>query len=320
MVRSRFDQFAKTMLDMVLSEVGEVRTQEEIHGEVQAADVLFAPAPGRAAERARLGLLGRMVETACLLEPFHDTPGADAALDCLTKQLTLRRNLVREARKDERGRPAIPRLWILSPGRPVRVLVGLGFRPLAGWPAGVWQAPLLLSTYLVVLRDLPETRDTLPLRLMGAGAAHERALDELKALPSEDWQREVFIPLLLAFRILHPQDLEEPDEELMRYAEQMKALYADWEREVKERGVQEGMKKGREEGLKQGRSELRRLFVDLYQDRFGSLPAPLLAAIEATEDAPTLRAWIALIPRATVDEIAAAVLGGQASRARAGEP
>lgn len=302
------------MLDMVLSKVGEVRTQEEIHGEVQAADVLFAPAPERAAERARLGLLGRMVETACLLEPFHDTPGTDAALDCLTKQLTLRRNLVREARKNDHGRPAIPRLWILSPGRPARVLAGLGFRPLAGWPAGVWQAPSLLSTYLVVLRDLPETRDTLPLRLLGAGAAHERAIDELKALPSKHWQREAFIPLLLAFRILRIQDLEEPDEDIMRYAEQMKALYAQWEREVEERGIQKGVEKGLEKGREEGRGELRKVFVDLYQDRFGSLPAPLLAAVEATEDTSRLRVWIGLLPKVTVEEITAAVLGGNGAR------
>jgi hypothetical protein len=310
--RFRFDQFAKTLLDVALSDVGEVRTQEEIHGEVQAADVLFAPAPGRAAERARLGLLGRMVETACLLEPFHHTPGADAALDCLTKQLTLRRNLVREARKDERGRPEIPRLWILSPGRPGRVLAGLGFRPLAGWPAGVWQAPSLLSTYLVVLRDLPETRDTLPLRLLGAGAAHVRAVAELKALTREDWEQTAFIPLLLAFRIEQPQDLGELDEETMRYAEQLKAVYAEWEREAIARGMEQGMKKGRE--------ELRNVFVDLYQDRFGSLPAELLAALEAMEDSTTLRGWIGLVPKTSAGEIAAAVLGARASREPAGAP
>jgi hypothetical protein len=305
-VRSRFDQFAKTMLDAVLSEVGEVRTQEEIHGEVQAADVLFAPAPGRAAERARLGLLGRMVDSACLLEPFHATPGGDAVLDCLVKQLTLRRNLVREARKNDRGRPEIPRLWIISPGRPEHVLTGLGFGPRAGWPAGVWQAPSLLSTYLVVLRDLPETRDTLPLRLMGAGAALQRAVDELQTLQRDDWERQAIIPLLLAFRILRPQDLREPDEEIMRYAEQMRALYNDWEREVKERATEETLRKG---------------LVKLYEARFRSgVPAALQAAIEATEDGPTLSDWLVLFGTGTADEIAAAVLAGKASPGGAGEP
>jgi hypothetical protein len=98
----------------------------------------------------------------------------------------------------------------------------------------------------------------------------------------------------------------------MRQAEKMKALYAQWEREVEERGIQKGMEKGR--------SELRKLFVDLYQDRFGSLPAPLLAAVEGTEDTSRLRVWIGLLPKATVEEITAAVLGGEESGEPAGEP
>jgi hypothetical protein len=181
-----YDQFAKRALSVLLSPLGEVSTQVEIHGEVQAADVLFLPARDHEAERVRLGLLGRMAENACLLEPFHDTPGANEALDCLTKQLTLRRNLVREARKDGRT-PEIPHLWILSAGRPETVLAGLGFHPLAGWPTGVWQAAPLLSTRLIVLRDLPETRATLPLRLLGAGPTVTRAIAELNALPSSEW-------------------------------------------------------------------------------------------------------------------------------------
>jgi hypothetical protein len=327
-VRARYDQFAKRLLDKALSMVGEVRTQLEIHGEVQAADVWFLPRGGHEAERVRLGLLGRMAETACLLEPFHDTPGGDAVLDCLNKQLTLRRNLVREARKDartdDRRPPDLPRLWILSAGRPESVLAGLCCSPLADWPTGVWQAPSLLATSLVVLRDLPETRDTLPLRLMGSGAALERAIAELDALPAKEWEPRAFIPLLLAFRLRVPQDSIDPahnDEDDMGYAERMEAIYAKWERRIEERGEKKGMRKGMRKGVKKGMEKgkeegLRTALVNVYQARFGALPAALQTVIEATEDAPTLQGWTTLFSTATADEIVAALLpAGQRSGA-----
>ena len=50
-MRTRFDQFAKGLLTKALSAIGEVRTQVEIHGEVQAADVLFLPARDHEVER-----------------------------------------------------------------------------------------------------------------------------------------------------------------------------------------------------------------------------------------------------------------------------
>jgi hypothetical protein len=301
--RIRFDQLAKSMLDEILSTAGEVRTQVEILGEVQAADVLFLPARDREAERKRLGLLGRMAETACLLEPFSDAPGANAALDCLTKQLTLRRNLVREARKNEHGPPEIPRLWILSAGRPMTVLTGLGFRRLAGWPRGVWTAAPLLSTYLVVLRDLPETRGTLPLRLMGSGVALRRALSELNALPREEWEPRAIVPLLLALRIQVFHNLEDPesaDENIMSYLQELKTTFADWERHVFEEGMEKGMEKG-----------LRDALPALYQARLGPMPDELREIIEATEDVSALRSWVTLFGTATADEIAAALLPDQ---------
>jgi hypothetical protein len=265
--------------------------------------VWFLPRAGHEAERVRLGLLGRMAETACLLEPFHVTPGGDEVLDCLNKQLTLRRNQVRDARREDRGPPDIPRLWILSAGRPETVLAGLCCSPLANWPTGVWQAPSLLATSLVVLRDLPETRDTLPLRLMGSGASLRRAMAELDALPEEDWEPRVFVPLLLAFRLHVPQDRidpENPDEDDMGYAEQLEAIYTKWERRIEERGLEKGMEKGREEGL-------RTALVNVYQARFGALPAALRTVIDATEDEPLLQRWTTLFSTATADEIAAAL-------------
>lgn len=303
-VRTRFDQLAKGILGKVLADVGEVRLQEEIAGEVQAADVLFLPAAERATERTRMGLLGRMAETPCLLEPFHDTPGVDAVLDCLCKQLTLRRNLLREARKNDDRPPELPRLWILSSGRPESVLAGLGFAACEDWSAGVWQAAPSLALFLVVLRDLPATRDTLPLRLLGTRATFYRAVTELHALPPEDWEQQALTHLLLAFRREISQDLEEDE---MSYAEEIQAIYDEWDRRVRQQAEQRGREEGREQGL-------RRALLRSYQTRFGTMPEPLRAAIETTEDEDTLLDWVSPFTTGSVEEIAAAVLGTSAAK------
>lgn len=61
--------------------------------------MLFRPVARPAIEPDRVGLLGRMARTSCLIEPFHTTARPGAVLDCIDKHLTLRRKLVRAVRK-----------------------------------------------------------------------------------------------------------------------------------------------------------------------------------------------------------------------------
>jgi hypothetical protein len=302
-MRTRFDQLAKGLLDRALSTAGEVRTQEEIPGEVQAADVWFQPAPGNATARAQLGLLGRIAATSCLIEPFHTTPAAGSVLDCVSKQLTLRRSLVREARRVKGDVPVIPRLWLVSVGRPRSVLSGLRFEPLSGWPAGIWQGPPLLRTYVVVLRDLPATRETLSLRLLGAGRTFWRAVEELRDLPADAWEPHAFFPLLLACRLQIFHDPEEPSEVDMGYAKQLLDIYDDWERRVREQSEERGEQKGIRESIE-----------TCYRTRFGDVPADLHAVIAAMTDVATLRRWMNLCVTAPAEHIADAMLSARQPR------
>lgn len=298
-MRTRFDQLAKNVLETALSPLGEVRTQEEIHGEVQAADVLFRPVAQPAIEPDLVGLLGRMARTSCLIEPFHTTARADAVLDCIDKHLTLRRKRVRAARKAG-DTPDIPRLWVLSAGRPRSVVTGLRFAKLRGWPTGVWEGPPLLSLYLVVLSDLPESRDTLPLRLLAAGKTFWRAANEVRAMPRDQWESQAFGGKLIAYSQDILQNPEEASEEDMRNAVDYQKMYDEWERDVFARGSEHNA---------------RQAITDIYEARFGAVPAALQAAIDAMTDISTLRRWTTLVATATSDEIAAAVLPPRATRA-----
>ena len=73
------------------------------------------------------------------------------------------------------------RSWLLCAGRPDGALVAFRAAPSAGWPRGFYDLGEALPLGLVVLSELDDSDDTLPLRLMGAGATLKAALYALSA-------------------------------------------------------------------------------------------------------------------------------------------
>lgn len=85
---SPFDSLAKDLLEVLLADLGVVEREHEVPSlPAQRADVFFAPDPGAREARAELGVVGMMVEEACLLEPFHDAPSTAEVVSCARKLL-----------------------------------------------------------------------------------------------------------------------------------------------------------------------------------------------------------------------------------------
>ena len=84
MTQSPFDQLAKQYLEEFLSPFGKVERQYEIPGESKFVDVWFVPDRPVSSD---LGILGRMVQTASLLEAFHNCPTRRDVKTCLMKLL-----------------------------------------------------------------------------------------------------------------------------------------------------------------------------------------------------------------------------------------
>ena len=74
-----------------------------------------------------------------------------------------------------------------------------------------------------------------------------------------------------------------------------------WRREAIQEGVQEGVKQGVAHSL-----------VEVYEARFGEMPAELRAAVENTDHEPTLIAWLRLAGTRTAAEVAAAIRSSRA--------
>jgi hypothetical protein len=159
------------MVRAALGTFGVVETETEVSPDAHRVDLWFMPAPARDSAPEHLGLLGRIVHGPSTLELFHKTPSGEVLADCLIKHGGFRHVL------SQRGTPPpVPTQWVISSGRPNRGIDGLWLQRIAGSPPGLYEGPPLLWTRLVVVSELPVARDTLLVRLLGAGAVLKEAI------------------------------------------------------------------------------------------------------------------------------------------------
>ncbi|MCU0687974.1 MAG: hypothetical protein MUF34_37975 [Polyangiaceae bacterium] len=105
----------------------------------------------------------------------------------IVKVVELHDELRRRARRRRESPTAVslPHLWVLTPTLAEGLLGGFGARPRADLAPGCCRLPDELGLTLAVLADLPETPETLWLRLLARGKVQQRALAELAALPDD---------------------------------------------------------------------------------------------------------------------------------------
>jgi hypothetical protein len=304
-VHHPYDQCFKSVMNRRLARRARVALERSVHVPPQRIDVAYeplAPAPELGLE---LGILGQMMALGSgMLEYFAQCPSPDAVEECLRKRLNYAHERMLAARELGDPVPARPWLWILSAGQPLEALEACGAEPLVGWPAGFWQSRTDAWTRIVVLSELPESPDTLLLRIFGRGRTLVRALTELNDLPEDDELRQAVMPALLAFRGPIMQDLKRTGD--MNAAEQVQALYEAWEKRTIRKGLKKGLKEGLKEGLEQGRAEaMRQVLVDLLTQRFGSLPRDASERIQQADTA-TLERWVGrVLPAASLGDVLA---------------
>ena len=297
-MKTPYDQLAKGLIQAVLEPAGHVETDAEIAGEVQHADVWFVPDQARVHLLDERGALGRMGREPSIFEPFSSTPSPDQVYECLRKQLTLHRREWLEASRSGRKPPTRPPvLWVISPGRPVRVLSGWDMEPMVKWWPGFLSAHAENQRLRVVdLGSLPRIRDTLLLRLMGRTHVLALALQEVARLTPGDWEWLAAVPRVVQLRLSLP-----PDKEAQEAVMAMQDVYEQWERGVLQRGRQEGL----EQGLAQERELLARQFArrlgrplshaeqTVFQERFVKCGPTRLGDVVLDLAPVALEAWLA---------------------------
>jgi hypothetical protein len=300
-MHNRFDQLGKTIGLEALAASGRTVAHDEIAPDAHHADLRHEPDPAREAERARLGLLGRMGSVLCLLEVYSGAPGEDEALACVGKLIAFRQRRRRDAKKKGAESFVRPFVWVITARRPTGVLEALDpVRP-RGWPRGVYfsrgvlrgvgrvrltgldGAGGLLRVGIVVASELPRRRSTILVRLMAGGPLLPGALADLGALPNDALEHVVASPILL--RLWHAlagltRRTTEEQEFIVSWANIVEKL--------REEGRKEGVQQGRQEGQARARATLRRVLAarQLAPSRRDE------ARIDGCDDLGTLDRWI----------------------------
>jgi hypothetical protein len=274
MTRFPYDQFSKNYLVRVASRREELLQPlgtVQVAGEVREIDVWFSPNQSvNTVEASRLGLLGRFATTPAILEPFRNAATPTEICSCLLKLLEIRGEYERDAKRDKQllTESSLPMLWILSPTASESVLEGFAaISDEENWETGIYFLPKYLRTAIVAIHQLPKTRETLWLRILGKGRVQSTAIDELEALPADEPLRSRALELLYSLKttLEVKQNIDEEDRELIM---RLSPLYTQRLEEAEQRGE-------------------RKVVENLLKIRFGSLDEQLSTIIEPLLSLPT---------------------------------
>jgi hypothetical protein len=268
--RTRFDRFGKEMVRDALEGRCSVESDAEVPADTRRIDLWVTPHEACASPPNHLGLLGRITSGSVTLEFFHNTPSGEELRACLIKHGEFRHYLSRR-----KTLPPLPIQWVISSGRPDAGIDGLGFRPMTGGLRGIYESPPLYFTRLVVVNELPVARDTLLVRLLGAGSVLKQAIAELQALPAEAPERRLALPVLVRLRLTVPTDPAQQTSDDQEFLMNTQDIVETWRREAIQEGVEQGLKQGRQEGVEQGLQQgleqgERTLLLRLLRRRFGA--------------------------------------------------
>jgi Domain of unknown function (DUF4351) len=275
MTRFRFDQFSKQYLEELLTPLGEVTIGKELLGEARQIDVWFVPNP-QSKIVPDLGLLGRLSNTPCLLEPYRSPPKLSEIRDCLLKLFLTQSEAQRQAKRDNINldEATLPRLWILASSVSENLLRSFSTHTdEPNWGTGFFFLGDAFRAAIITINQLPEIQETLWLRLLGKDYTQEQAIRELIALSRENPFRSRALELLASWRITI--ETNEPiDTETRELIMQLSPAYTKWREET----LQEGRQEGRQEGEQAGEA---RLVLRQLSRRIGELSPEVQSQIQS---------------------------------------
>jgi hypothetical protein len=99
--------------------------------------------------------------------------------------------------------------------------------------------------HVVVVTELPRTRDTVLLRLLGPKRIRMEAIKDLMALPEGAWERAVALPWLQRLSLEVPTDPAERTDEERDFIMETREWFEQYKAQVERTGELKGERKGR---------------------------------------------------------------------------
>jgi hypothetical protein len=236
MAQNPFDQLSKQYLEEFLTPIGTVQRQYEIPGEAKFVDVWFVP-NSEVSQVADLGLLGQIVQTPCLLEPYRNVPTRTEVRVSVMKLIWIQEDERRKAQPNTLNEDTLPRLWILAATTSNPLLQEASGLIKANWMPGIYFLADIFKTAIVAIDQLPETEETLWLRILGRDSTQERAIREVLALPSTHPRRNSILRLLANWKVrieVNQAENLSGQETLMAFSE----AFLEWEQTTQQRAEQ----------------------------------------------------------------------------------
>lgn len=164
----------------------------------------------------------------------------------------------------------------------------------------MWFAPYARRAHKVLaplglLGHMGRTRDTLLVRLMGAGTTLKRAIADVRALPPDAPERRLALPILVRLRLEIPADPAKRatiDREFSMNTREVDEYYEEIKQILHEIGYREG---------------LAQAVLAIYRIRLGTPPVALVAAVEAADDCAELERLIKIVTTLSAEEVATAL-------------
>ena len=296
-MRERHDALGKDLLVTALRDLGTVERGVESGATTQRIDVLFRPDAAHHATRMARGLLGALVDAReCHLEPFRATPPIAAVRHCVRRLWSQHHVRTLEAdRADEADALPMARVIVISPGRPESAMEVFTLRAATGYPRGVYRTHDEVGLWVVVAAELPETRATLALRLLGRGKTFRRAVDALQRLPPDAWEHRL-LAILVHWRC---QIVEQPThtEEDREFMDATLSAFERMQAKARNEGLSQGLSQGLQPLVHLFERRLARSLTDAEQttlrERFNRVGPARLGDVVLDLSADTLAAWLA---------------------------
>ncbi len=281
------DQFAKDLLETLLSPFGEVQTAKTIDSQVREIDVYFRPNP-TTPTATNLGILHKLAATPATFEPFRKAVTIGEIRSCIAKLFDLHGELTRQAKREGQTltEADLPHLWILTPTLSAEKLADFGaIKDVKTWGEGIYLLPKSLKTGIVVLHQLPTTADTLWLRTLGRDNVQIRAIAEIVRLPVDSPYRQNALELFSNLKIILESKQPKNSEEI-ELIMNLSPLYLEQIDIATQQGEAKGLERGRvEEGRMLIIRLLNRKLGELNPETIAQINSLVLAKIESLGDA-----------------------------------
>ncbi len=243
------DDFVKEYLPELISDYGVVTSGKKIASQTKEIDVFFQPHKQVLTESNNLGLLGKLLDTTCLLEVYRNSVYTHQIIECVGKLADVQTSISRENKKskDKKKNEEQVNLWILTPTLSNKILNSFSAKRKEDWEEGIYFLPSALSTGIIVVHQLPVNSKTLWLRMLGKGKVQEKAIEELNALPKDNQYRDSVLELvsnLFTMLQLNQEKREELTKEDQELIMKLSPIYTARLNEVKQEGIRQGVEQG----------------------------------------------------------------------------